>query len=91
MKKLHLRPKLLLGLVAMGVVLMLVLSFSISSIYRSHLEEQYSKTAFDMATIAAGIIDGDTIPYYRETLHKNVYYEHIRQQLQNIRSTPDGE
>ena len=87
MKKLHLRPKLLLGLVLMGLVLMLTLSFGIANVYRTRMEKEYSKTAFDNATIAASIIDGDSIRGYRETLEKDDYYEYVRQKLQTIRST----
>ena len=56
MKKIKLRPKLLLGLVMMGVVLMLSLSFGIAHVYRAQMEEEYSKTAFDTAAIAASMI-----------------------------------
>ena len=87
MKKMRLQPKLLFGLLIMAVVLMLALTPTISRMYRSHMEEQYSKTAFDMATIAAGLIDGDRIAYYRETQQKDEYYEQVRQELQLIRDT----
>ena len=71
----------------MGLVLMLTLSFGIANVYRTRMEKEYSKTAFDNATIAASIIDGDSIKGYRETLEKDDYYEYIRQKLQTIRST----
>ncbi|MCR4770906.1 MAG: phosphoserine phosphatase, partial [Oscillospiraceae bacterium] len=87
MKKTRLQPKLLFGLIAMGVVLMLALTPTISAIYRDHMEKQYSKTAFDMASVAAGIIDGDRIAVYRNTLEKDEYYETVRRQLQLIRDT----
>ena len=64
-KKLHLQPKLLLGLVLMVVVLMAALTPTIAELYRNHMEQQYSKTAFDMATVAAGLIDGDQITRFR--------------------------
>ncbi len=87
MKNLRLQPKLLFGLVAMVVVLMLALMPTISMIYRSHMEAQYSKTAFDMATVAAGMIDGDSIARYHDTLEKDEYYEQVRRELQLIRET----
>ena len=87
MKKLRLQPKLLLGLLLLTVVLMLALTPTIAGIYRNHMEKQYSKTAFDMATVAAGLIDGDKIRQYRETLEKDDYYETVRQELQLIRKT----
>ena len=87
MKKIKLRPKLLLGLVMMGVVLMLSLSFGIAHVYRAQMEEEYSKTAFDTAAIAASMIDGNSIRGYRDTLQKDDYYEFVRQKLNTIRST----
>ena len=63
-KRRHLQPKLVLALILMGVVLMVALTFTIAKIYRSHMEAQYSETAFDMATVAAGLIDGDMIEKY---------------------------
>ena len=86
-KKLNLQPKLILGLAVLIIVLMVTISFPIARVYRKHMEEQYSKTAFDMATIAAGIIDGDRIKTYRETLQKDDYYEEVREKLQLIRGT----
>ena len=59
MKKVNLQPKLLLGLILMGVVLMVALTITISVIYRSHMENQYSQSAFKMATTVSKLIDGD--------------------------------
>ena len=59
--KVRLQFKLLLGLVLMAFVLMLILAPAISGLYRSHMEDYYSQLAFNQASIAAEIIDGDTI------------------------------
>ena len=85
MKRLHLQPKLLFGLILMGVVLMLALTVTISVAYRSHMETQYSQTAFKMATTVSKLIDGDKIAGYRNTLQKDDYYEYERQRLLMIR------
>ena len=88
-KRMHLQPKLFIGLILLGVVLMAALTFTIAKIYRNHMEEQYSKTAFDMATVAANLIDGDTIAGYRETGVKDEYYEEVRKNLQMLRDVVD--
>ena len=64
--KVRLQFKLLLGLVLMAFVLMLILAPAISGLYRSHMEDYYSQLAFNQASIAAEIIDGDTIKKYYE-------------------------
>ena len=87
MKKRHLQSKLIIGLVMIGIVLMLAMSLAVTNMFRVQMEHQYSRTAFDNATIAAAIINGDTIKRYRETLQKDEYYEEIREKLESIRST----
>ena len=87
MKKRHLQSKLIIGLVMIGIVLMIAMSLAVMNMFRVQMEHQYSRTAFDNATIAAAIINGDTIKRYRETLQKDEYYEEVREKLESIRST----
>ena len=89
MKKTHwnlrLQPKLLLGLVIMAAVLVTALTPAIAQLYRGHMEGYYSDLAFDQASIAARLIDGDSIEHYYRTLEKDEYYEEVRQYLQTAR------
>ena len=89
MKKTHwnlrLQPKLLLGLVIMAAVLVTALTPAIAQLYRGHMEGYYSDLAFDQASIAARLIDGDSIEHYYRTLEKDEYYEEVRQYLQTVR------
>ena len=89
MKNIHLQPKLLFGLILMGIVLMVALTITIMTIYRSHMETQYSQSAFKMATTVANLIDGSKIAKYRNTLEKDDYYEETRNKLNMIRAAND--
>lgn len=84
-RNLRLQPKLMLGLVAMAALLMLVLTPIISRIYRGHMEEFYSDLAFDQASIASNVIDGDSIEKYYITGEKDDYYEEVRQYLLTVK------
>ena len=83
--KLKLQPKLLLGLVAMAAVLAAILAPSIAQLYRTRMEEQYSKLAFGQASVAADVIDGDKVRQYYLTGEKDDYYEEIHRYLQDVR------
>ena len=83
--KLRRRPRLVLGLVIMSTVLVLTLTALGGAIYRRKMEVIYSKDAFETASIAARLIDGDQIARYRKTLKKDAYYESVHQTLQMIR------
>ena len=76
-----LQPKLILGLVLMSVALTAVLITAIAQMYRSRMEDYYSQVAFDQASIAAQVIDGDRIAGYYATGEKDDYYEEIREYL----------
>lgn len=88
-KKLHLQPKLLLGLVAMAALLMAILAPAISRLYRARMEEYYSRLAFGQASVAASYIDGDSIERYYRTGEKDAYYDEVHSFLQNIREHMD--
>lgn len=83
----HLQPKLLLGLVIMALILAASLTPTIARLYRKSMEEQYSKVAFDQAAIAAGLIDGDRIKGYYETLEKDEYYDQVSRELLLMKQT----
>lgn len=83
--KLKLQPKLLLGLVAMAAVLAAILAPSIAQLYRTRMEEQYSKLAFGQASVAADLIDGDRVRQYYLTGEKDAYYGEIHRYLQDAR------
>ena len=85
--KLRLQPKLLLGLVVMAALLILILTPAISRLYRVRMEEYYSTLAFDQATIAAELIDGDSIQRYYETGEKDDYYREIAQYLLTVKQS----
>ena len=86
-RKMKLQPKLILGLVALSLALIVALSLLLGTAYRKKMEKQYSDNAFRVATIAAHLIDGDRIAEYRSTLTKDEYYETIHRRLQMIRKT----
>lgn len=88
-KRLHLQPKLLLGLVAMAALLMAILAPAISRLYRARMEEYYSRLAFGQASVAASFIDGDSIERYYRTGEKDAYYDEVHRFLQNIREHMD--
>jgi sensor histidine kinase regulating citrate/malate metabolism len=71
--KFRLQPKLIMGLVFMAVVLVLALTSVVVVVYRGQMEEQYGKVAFDEATIAAEMIDGDMVEKYYATGEKDAY------------------
>ena len=86
-KKRKLQTKLLRGLLGMAIILMIVLTPLIANLYRLKMEAQYKKTAFDQATIAANLIDGDRIRDYYESGVKDDYYETVRQELLMMKQT----
>ena len=79
--KIRLQPKLLLGLVAMAAILVMILAPSIARLYRTRMEEQYSKLAFGQASVAADLIDGDRVEQYYLTGEKDAYYKEIHRYL----------
>lgn len=82
---LRLQPKLLLGLVGMAALLMAALTPALSRMYRNRMEDYYAGLAFEQASIAARLIDGDSIARYYTTGEKDAYYEEIRQYLMTVR------
>ena len=79
--KVRLQPKLILGLVVMAMVLFLSLTLVVTTMYRRRMEEYFSKIAFDQASVAAEIIDGDAVRRYYETGKKDAYYHEIHEYL----------
>ena len=82
---LKLQPKLLLGLVVMAAVLAAALTPTISRLYRRQMESYYTQLAFDQASIAASLIDGDRIRNYYPSGEKDAYYEQVRQYLLTVK------
>ena len=83
--KIRLQPKLLLGLVVMAAILVMILAPSIARLYRARMEEYYSRLAFDQASIAAELIDGDRVEQYYLHGVKNAYYDEVQRYLQCVR------
>ena len=83
--KIRLQPKLLLGLVLMAAILVMTLAPSIAGLYRARMEEYYSKLAFDQASIAAELIDGDCVEQYYLHGVKDAYYDEVHSYLQCVR------
>ncbi len=79
--KVRLQPKLILGLVVMAMVLLLSLTLVVTTMYRRRMEEYFSKIAFDQASVAAELIDGDAVKRYYETGKKDAYYHEIHEYL----------
>lgn len=79
------RNKHIWAMCAVSLVTALVLIPAISRIYRKQMEEDFAQKAFNQATIAASLIDGDSIARYRETGEKDAYYEEVRQMLLNMK------
>ncbi|MBR1478863.1 MAG: SpoIIE family protein phosphatase [Lachnospiraceae bacterium] len=78
----HLRAMLVVSVIT-AIVLIPVISY----VYRGQMEKEYSNKAFHEATIAAKLIDGDSIARYRETGQKDEYYEKVRQMLLTMKQT----
>ena len=87
--KVRLQPKLILGLVAMAVVLLVSLTLVVTTLYRRRMEEYFSKIAFDQASIAAELIDGDAVRRYYETGQKDEYYHQIHEYLLMVKQKVD--
>ncbi len=83
--KIRLQPKLLLGLVVMAAILVMILAPSIARLYRARMEEYYSRLAFDQASIAAELIDGDRVEQYYLHGVKDAYYDEVQRYLQCVR------
>lgn len=77
----RLQPKMTAGLVVMAIALIASITLTISILYRDQMEKQYSDNAFNQASIAANIIDGDRIYKYYQTGEKDDYYQEIYDQL----------
>ncbi|MBR6396139.1 MAG: SpoIIE family protein phosphatase [Lachnospiraceae bacterium] len=77
----------MLALLLVSAVMTLVLVPVISAVYRSRMEKEYSDKAFNAATIAAKLINGDSIEKYYSTGIKDEYYENIRQMLLTMKQT----
>lgn len=80
-----LQPKLIASLVLLSVVLMISLTTVIVTVYRSQMEGVYAQEAFQHATIAAELIDGDSISRYYNTGEKDDYYYQVQHYLQTVR------
>lgn len=81
----RLQPKLILGLAVMAMILLVVLTPTISQLYRERMEEYYSNLAFQQASIAAEYIDGDSIENYYLSGEKDDYYEEVHRYLLNVK------
>ena len=86
-KNMKLQPRMLAALAALSVALVVAVTLAVAVIYRNRMEHEYSTSAFQTATIAANLIDGDSIARYRQTGVKDEYSETTRQNLQMIRKT----
>ncbi len=84
-KSIH--TKHILAMFAVSLITAIVLIPSIARVYRKQMENDFSEKAFNAATIAAELIDGDTIERYRETGEKDDYYEEVRQMLLTMKQT----
>lgn len=89
MKKKRLQPKWFFRLLAVVCILILVLTMIGTRIYRRQRERQFAQVACNMASIAAGLVDGDRIAQYQDTLQKDESYEAIQQRLQMILDAAD--
>ena len=79
--RLGLQGKFAVSLVAMMLAIVVSVTAIIAVQYRTRMELLYSDAAFDMATYASKIIDGDRARAYVETGVKDEYYERIREIL----------
>ena len=79
--KVRLQPKLIMGLVGVAVILLASLTLVVTTLYRRRMEEYFSKIAFDQASVAAELIDGDAVKRYYETGQKDQYYHQIHEYL----------
>ena len=84
-RSLRLQPKLLLGLVIMAAILILALIPVVSNVYRKRMEAYYSDLAFQQASIAAQLIDGDRIERYYTSGVKDDYYHDISSYLRTVK------
>ena len=79
--RLGLQGKFAISLVVMLLAIVAAVTTIIAVQYRSRMEQLYSDSAFDMATYASKIIDGDRARAYVRTGVKDEYYERIRELL----------
>ena len=79
--RLGLQGKFAISLVVMLLAIVAAVTTIIAVQYRSRMERLYSDAAFDMATYASKIIDGDRARTYVQTGVKDEYYERIRELL----------
>ena len=84
-KSIH--KKHMLALLAVSIVMALVLVPVVSTVYRNRMEKEYSDKAFNAASIAAELIDGDSIARYYENGQKDDYYEKVRNMLLVMKQT----
>lgn len=85
----RLQPKLILGLVVMAAILVMALTPAISQLYRIRMEEYYSNLAFQNASIAAELIDGDKVRDYYLTGEKDSYYDTVHDYLLRVKDHMD--
>lgn len=76
--------KFVLGLSMLAVILIIVLIFTTSTMYRGNLEKQYSDKAFTVAQTIAYSLDGDEIERYLETLETDDHYWQIYDYFKNV-------
>ena len=75
------QKKQMTAMFGITLITLIVLIPSLSILYRKQMEGWYADKAFSQASIAAQMIDGDTIQRYRETGEKDAYYEEIDRML----------
>ena len=75
---LGLQSKFLISLTLVTCATVALITAAIATQYRNRMERFYSDMAFNMATFASKVIDGDKAREYARTGVKDEYYEQIR-------------
>ena len=84
-KQISIQRKQIRGNLLMVIVMMAVLIPSISFLYKKMMEKEISENAFNIAGIAAEIINGDVIKSYEATEEKDDYYYEIKALLNDMK------
>ncbi|MBE6128390.1 MAG: HAMP domain-containing protein [Erysipelotrichaceae bacterium] len=78
MRNSKLHVKVLIALVLFALSIILFSSILVSNLYSKTKMEESRQLSFSYAKTAAGLIDGDKVETYAETLEKDEYYDQVK-------------
>ena len=78
MRNSKLHVKVLIALVLFALSIILFSSILVRNLYSKTTMEESRQLSFSYAKTAAGLIDGDKVETYAETLEKDEYYDQVK-------------